>query len=166
MTNDHQEDFGVMRFVPYGAFEDPNAGAGRLSRLERLDQLLAVGPPPRPPGVGDWPRVHTAIHRDGFYVLEASAPNFTAMLRFCPERPDAGDYEIHHRPHGGVEKGRTLRLQEVAVGEKDARVSMLKPFPVRYLIVTGADDRARTQLAWLVGLTTFRSVDEKEQTQD
>src|SRR5206468_3392776 len=129
----------------------------RERMLEAYDE-----PAPRPPGVGDWPRVHTAIRRDGFFIMETATPSFTAMLRFCPQRPEAGDYEIHHRPRGGVERGRTLRLKEVPADETDARVSMLTPFQVRYFIVTGADDPTRTQLVWLVGLTSFREVDDTE----
>ena len=154
-----------MRFLPYEGFQDPYRGLGREGRLERMLEAYD-DPPPRPPGVGDWPRVHTAIRRDGLFVVETSTPSFTAMLRFHPEKPEAGDHEIHHLPRGGVERGRTLRLKEVPATETDARVSMLTPFQVRYFVVTGADDRARTQLVWLVGLTSFRSVDETEQTQD
>ena len=154
---------GVMRFLPYEGFQDPYRGLGREARLELKSQAYDE-PAAGPPSVGDWPRVHTAIRRAGLFVLETSTPSFTAMLRFCPESPEAGDYEIHHQPRGGVERGRTLRLKEVPADERDARVSMLAPFQVRYFIVSEADDRARTRLVWLVGLTSFRNVDETKQT--
>ena len=160
MPNGHQENFGAMRFLPYAGFQDPYRGLDREARNEQILEAYD-DPAPRPPGLGDWPRVHTAIRRDGFFVLETATPSFTAMLHFCPGKPDAGHYEIHQRPRGGVERGRTLRLKEVPAGETDARVSMLTPFPVRYFVITGADDRARTRLVWLVGLTNFRNVDEE-----
>jgi hypothetical protein len=88
------------------------------------------------------------------------------MLRFCPGRPEAGDYEIHHRLRGRAERGRTLKLEEVPVDEKDERVSMLTPFMVRYFVVTAADDRARSKLVWLVGLKSFHIVQETAEAEN
>lgn len=148
-----------MRFLPYEGFQDPYRGVGREERLERTLEAYDE-PAPRATGIGDWPRVHAAIKREGLFVVETSTPSFRAMLRFCPERPESGDYEIHHLPRGRVERGRTLRLKEVPDDETNARVSMLKPFLVRYFIVTRADNPAQTRLVWLVGLTSFWNVDE------
>ena len=157
-------DLGVVRFMPYESFMNPNRGLNNEARVQKiLDEIDEFGSGRQ--SVSDWPRVHTAIRRCGLFVIQASSPSFELMLRFCSEKPDAGDYEIHHRPRGGVEKGRTLRLKEVPVNETHKLVSVLTPFQVRYFIVTGANDRARTQLVWLVGLNSFTPVDETEETE-
>jgi hypothetical protein len=161
MPNEHDTDFGVVQFLPLTTFQDPDRGLNREARIERMLEDYDE-PAPRRPGIGDWPRVHTAIRRNGMFIIETSTPSFTAMLRFCPERPEAGDYEIRRLPRGGVERGRTLRLKEVPADEPNPRVSMLTPFQVRYFIVTGADDRARTELAWLVGLNGVPNFEESE----
>src|SRR5206468_4275029 len=65
MPNGQQQDFGVMRFLPYEMFQDPARGLGREARRDRLRDLIPEGldgrPRSLPQGIGDWPRVHTAI---------------------------------------------------------------------------------------------------------
>jgi hypothetical protein len=77
------------------------------------------------------------------------------MLRFCPERQNEGDYEIHPGPHGGVERGRTNKVKAVPQDEENEPASMLTQFPTRYIVFTTASDRHGRQLAWLVGLNSY-----------
>jgi hypothetical protein len=167
MPNDPRADLGVVKFMTLESFEAP----AHLSREEAKEMILAMldnREPPKPVGnpVGDWPRVREAICRDGVFVIETSTPSFTAMLRFCPGKPDQGDYEIHYLPHGGVEKGRTYEVKPVRKEESEEPAAMLTQFAVRYVAYTRPTDRARTQKIWLVGLNTFRSIDETDETED
>lgn len=85
------------------------------------------------------------------------------MLRFNPEQPKAGDYEIHHRPRGGVERGHIHNVVAVAADETDHRFSMLTPFSTRYYVVTVGSERPHAKMVWRVGLKDFRIVDEMDQ---
>ena len=147
--------------MPVESFQDPNRGLDKEARVDRLvDTLLSDDP--KPQSTADWPRIHTAIRRSGLFIIEAATPAFSAMLRFDPERIDAGDFEIHHLPRGKVEKGRTVKITSVKEDETDSRVSMLKPFTERFAIVTLGNERPHARMMWLVGLSSFRSVDESE----
>ena len=155
--------------MPAETFNDPNRGLDRDARVDRLSLLLAdfdSDAPPRPASVGDWPRIQTAIRRGDLFVVETSTPIFMATLRFCPERPDAGDYQIHHRPRGGIERGHTVKVVPVSADATDTRVTMLTPFPTRYVIATVGSERPHARIVWLVGLRDFRLVDEKDLTDD
>ncbi len=130
--------------------------------MERYD---SDGPAPHP-NVAGWPRVHTAIRRGGFFLIEASTPNVSLMLKFCPGQPEAGRYEIRRGRYEDVERGHTVRLKEVPSDETDNRVSMLTPFVIRYFIVTEPEIAHRTRLVWLLGLSNFRAVEEGEAGED
>ena len=168
--SDEAVKLGVVKFMPQESFEDPAHGLSRDAQRERTrETLLALlhdQEPPKPLGdsVGDWPRVHHAICRDGMFVVETSTPPFTAMLRFSPKMPNQGQYEIRRRPHGGVQRGFPYAVKEVPKDEKCEPASLLARFAVRYVVFTTADDRAGTRLAWLVGLNSFRNVDETVDT--
>ncbi len=123
MSNGRDANLGVIKFMPQGSFEDPSHGLSPPEQREREKEILRAllddeprEPPPR--CYGDWARVSHAICRNGLFVIEASTRAFMVMLRFCPERPDAGDYEIHLRPHGGVERGHTYKVKTVPVGRE------------------------------------------------
>ena len=100
MPNGREADLGVIKFMPLESFENPSHGLSRPEQRERdrerLLALLRADAPsePLPIQLGDWPRVSHAVCRNGLFVIEGFTPFFTVMLRFCPERPDAGDYEI------------------------------------------------------------------------
>ena len=166
MPNTHITEFGVVQFMPIETFNDPTRGLDKDARSDRFMEAFASDGPPRLQNVGDWPWVHTAILRDGVFVIETSPPSFTATLHFCPERPDAGDYEIHYRPRGRVEKGRTVKITAVDVGETDTRVSMLTLFATRYAVVTVGSERPHARMMWLVGLKDYRRVHEADDTDD
>lgn len=151
--------YGVVQIMPVEAFNNPDYGLSHEARAERLADAYSEEPVRRR-GVGDWPTVETAIRRGELYVIETSAPSFTATLRFCPTRPDSGDYEIRRRPRGGVEKGRTVKATPIPVDEKDDRVAMLAPFAERFAVVTVAAARPHARKMWLVGLNTVREADE------
>jgi hypothetical protein len=102
----------------------------------------------------------------GTFVIEASTPAFRALLRFTPDRPEQGDYEIHYLPPGGVERGLTIDVTAIPKEGAEGQVEMLMPFSVRYVVYTRPTDRARTQKVWLVGLNTFRNVDAVDLTND
>ena len=135
----HHEGSGrARRYADCRQPVDPDHGLNREARSDRLFDVYTETET-RPPGVSDWPRVHTAILRGGMFVIEATTPSYDVMLRFYPAKPDGGDYEIHHNlPRGKVEKGHTIRVLEVRSDTTEERVAMLKPFNVRYFIVTGA----------------------------
>ena len=82
------------------------------------------------------------------------------MLRFDSDKIDAGDYEIRHLPRGRVEKGRTVKITQLKGDETDSRVSMLKPFTDRFAVVTVGSERPHARMMWLVGLNSFKSIDE------
>jgi hypothetical protein len=154
-------NFGVVRFMPVESFQDPNRGLDKDSRTDRiLEDLLADEP--RPQSVSDWPRIHTAIKRGNLFVIEASTPTFSALLRFNPQSFDDGDYQIHHSPRGGIDRGRIEKVTPVKADELNSRVSMLKPFAERFAIVTVGNERPYSRMMWLVGLNNFRIADETE----
>ena len=165
MLNGHDTILGVIKFVPYESFLDPDRDLTPEGRRERTkERILALlrGDEPHESMANrpvDGHRVSQAICRDGLFIIEASAPAFTVMLRFCPKRQNAGDYEIHYRPHGGVQRGRTYQVKAVPQDEQDEPASMLTPFPIRYVVFTTASDRHGRHLAWLVGLNSYRRID-------
>lgn len=152
-------DFGVIHFMPIETFADPYRGLDQEARVDILLGDLLEESPSKPQSIADWPHVHAAIRRSGLFVIETDTPGFTAMLRFSPEQPHMGDYEIHHRPRGGVERGRTVKVVAVAPDNTDYRLSMLAPFPTRYGVVTVGATRPHACMIWLVGLKGFRIVD-------
>ena len=156
---------GVIKFMPYENFADPVSALTPDQRRQRVAERLRILlgddeprelPPNRPL---DGHRVSHAICRDGVFVIEASTPALTVMLRFCPHRQIEGDYEIHPGPHGGVERGRPYRVMGVPQDEKNEPASTLTQFPTRYVVFTTASDRHGRHLAWLVGLNSYRRID-------
>jgi hypothetical protein len=145
--------------MPIESFQNPDRGLDREARVDRLVEAL-LSDEHKPQSTADWPRIQTAIRRGGLFVLEASTAAFSAMLRFDPDKVDAGDYEIRHLPRGRVEKGRTVKITQLKAEETDSRVSMLKPFTDRFAIVTVGSERPHARMMWLVGLNSFKSVDE------
>jgi hypothetical protein len=157
-------NLGVVRFMPLQSFTNPERGLAHDARVDLIvERALSDIAPTHPPSVGDWPRVHTAIRRDGLFVVEATAPDFKAMLRFSPERPDGGDYEIRYQPNGRIEKGRTCKVTPVLADDPDPSVSMLKAFTTRYAVATVSAARPFLKSMWLVGLNDFRIVDEADE---
>jgi hypothetical protein len=147
---------GVVRFMPVETFQKD---ADPLLLLERI-----IAPEPAPPSTADWPRIHAAIRRGDLFVLETAAPSFGAMLRFSPKNAEAGDYEIHWRSLGGVERGRTNKVTALSTeaADKDDRLLGLRELPVRYAVWTVANARPFTCMIWLIGLSSYKNVDEIE----
>ena len=160
MTNEGPSEFGVLRFMPIETFNDPTHGLDMEARAERIAEAYSSDELPKPQNIGDWPCVQTAIRRGDLFVIETTMPNFRATLRFSPAKPETGDYEIHHRPRGGVERGRTVKVTAVPADDKDGRVSMLSSFPTRYAVVTVGAERPHSRKMWLFGLKSFRSNDD------
>jgi hypothetical protein len=153
--------------MPIETFVDPAHGLDRQARSDMKYEELReeLFEPDKPQSFGEWLRVHYAKRRGKLFVIEAERLEYHATLRFCPEHPDIGDYEIHYdQPPGPVEKGRTVKVTEVTGDETNRRLSILKPFAVRYAIRTAANGRPRHVLVWRVGLNGYRPVDEKEET--
>ena len=165
MNNEKPNDLGVLNFMPAETFHNPNRG---LAERVRPDLLLDIfrdidsNTPPQIQSVSTWPRIHTAIRRGELFVLETSTPDFTATLRFVPNRPTAGEYHIQRKPRGRTEKGRTEKVIPVSADEKDWRVTMLSLFSTRFVIATFGDERPHARMVWLIGLRAFRVVDENE----
>jgi hypothetical protein len=156
-------DFGVIQFLPYDIFQNPDAGLTREELSERrIADIDDIDKPPPPPSFTGWPRAQIAKHRGDLFIIETSGAGFRAMLRFSPQRPDAGDYEIHHGPHGPTEKGCTYRVREILASERDERASMLTQFPIKYVVFTTANDRAKTRTAWRIGLTSVEEIQEDD----
>ncbi len=168
MTPTNPTQFGVLRFIPIESYNDPTRGLDKDARTDKLvETFLSVSDgPARPQSVADWPRVHTAIRRGAEFVIETETPDFTAMLRFNPDQPNQGAYELRHRPRGGVERGRTEQVRAVAADETDSRLSMLTSFSTRYAVVTVGSVRPYARMIWLVGLRDFRTVDHMAQADD
>ena len=165
LTEEFMSDgyYGVIQFMPPESFQ------GRSARNELLKQeilQMLTNTPQRPQSVGDWPKVNETLLRGDMFVIETSTPVLSAMLHFCPERPDAGDYEVRYRLRGLVEKGRTTSVRTVDAEKATGLYSVLAPFPHRYHITTERNDRARTALWWLVGLNSYRTADETKQEDD
>lgn len=162
MTTAHRKDLGIIQFMPIESFFDFSQRFDREVLVERLIQDLSEDAPLKPLNVGDWPHVHEAVQRRGLFIIETETPSFTAMLRFNPDQPDAGDYTIHHSPRGGVESGRITEVVALAADDTDTRISMLAPFPTRYRVATVGSARPRERRMWLVGLRDFKIVDESD----
>jgi len=127
-------------------------GLGTKMQADTLAEYSLGSTLTRPESVNCWPRIQTAIQRSGLLVVEALTPEFSAVLRFDPEYPDKGDYEIHRRTHGGIEEGHTTMVIAVAADEKDSRLSMLTPFTTRYAVTTIGAKRPYPRLIWRIGL--------------
>lgn len=156
-------DFGVIQFLPYESFQNPEFGLTREELSERrIAEFADLNTPPPQISVTGWPRAQFAKHRGNLFIIETSGPSFKAWLRFSPEKPDAGDYEIRHLPRGTLEKGCTFHVKAIKADETDRRASMLTKFPIRYVVFTTANDRARTRLAWRIGLTSVEEIPEHD----
>jgi hypothetical protein len=153
--------YGVIQVMPVEAYCDPDFRLSQEDRVERRAYIYR-DEPPRPQTVGDWPKVQIALHRGDVYVIETTTPAFTATLSFCPDRPDSGRYEIHPKPRGRVELGRTEKVTAVPADETETLVSLLTPFAIRYAVVTVASERPHARKIWFVGLNDVKNVDETE----
>ncbi len=161
MPTPHTPDFGVIQFLPYESFQNPEAGLAREELGERrIEEIEDIDKPPPPPSFAGWSHVHVAKHRGGLFIVETSCPSFKAMLSFSPEKPDAGNYEIHHQPHGATDTGRTYHVKAIKADEMDRRASMLTKFAIRYVVFTTANNRAATRMAWRIGLTSVEELQE------
>ena|SRR2546426_11953335 len=139
-------DYGVVQFMP-------------TEQALSLRQLMEEIDRPEAQIVGDWPRVRgePIRRRDGRIGIDPiEYPGFKAMLWFCAERPDAGNYEIHRLPRGGVERGRVIRVMPVAADEL---------FPVRYKVITVANERPHNHRLWDVRLRSVKDVEETDETE-
>jgi hypothetical protein len=129
-----------------------NGGLGTKMQVDTLAEYSLGNTLTEPESVNCWPRIQTAIQQNGLFVVETVTPEFSAVLRFDPEHPDTGDYEIHRRTHGGTEEGHTTMVIAVAADEKDSRLSMLTPFTTRYAVTTVGATRPYPRLIWRIGL--------------
>ena len=145
---------GIIQFVPVKSFVGPPR-----SKLQELQEEFGDSPPD-PQSTAQWPVIQIAIRRGGLFVIETQTPDFRAMLRFDPEHPEAGDYEIRRRD--AVEIGRIEKVQLVAANETSRRLSMLTPFPNRFAVHTVELARPYKEMVWLVGLREFQTVDEAD----
>src|ERR1051325_9337124 len=161
-------DYGVVRFMPEKIYQSRGWGLGRDAGNELLKEAvlaMLTNTPQRPQSVGDWPKVNEALLRGDMFVIETGTRGSGAMLHFCPERPDAGHYEIR-RPDCPVEKGRTTLVEIVGDEVASGQLSALAPFSYRYLITTEKSDPARTTRKGLVRPTSYRTPDETEHEDD
>jgi hypothetical protein len=159
MIRPHPIDFGAVQFMPLDYFKELTRASEDHFSIDPTAQPRLLDTVPGVESIGDWPRVHTAFCRDGVFVVEASTPDFNATLRFFPECPQTGEYEIHNRENHRVERGRTITVRIVPSTETDPLVSMLVPFANRYAVVTTSAERPHRRLIWLVGLKAFRTLD-------
>ncbi len=153
-------DFGAIRFVPVEDFGGPVRSLNRVFSMDQSSEAWSLNSI-NAQNVDTWPRAHTAYCQGGVFVVETSTPDFTATLRFFPERPHMGGYEIRDLLSGGVENGRTITVRVVPPAETDCLTSMLAPFPTRYAVVTASANSPHRRLMWLVGLKAFQSLDEE-----
>ena len=110
---------GVMQFMPVESFADPARGLAPDAKVDKLLEDILEERPSKAQITASWPQVYEAIRRGGLFVIEANTPAFRAMLRFDPDRPGVGDYEIHHQPRPHVERGRIEKVKPVAADERD-----------------------------------------------
>ena len=153
-------NFGVVQFTPVETFLDLDRGLDKEARMDRI--LDDLSDEPKSQSTSNWPRIHTAIRRGDLFIIETSTPAFTALLRFNPKQFDIGDYEIHYLPRGGVDKGRIGKVTTVKADETRSELSMLRPFAERFTVVTIGGQRPHARMIWLVGLSSFRNVEEVE----
>ena len=146
---------GVIGVRPMKSFIALNHGLGTKVQAETPAEYSLGFTLTEPESVKCWPRIRTAIRRSGLLVVEMLTPEFSAVLRFDPEHPDTGDYEIHRRTHGEIEEGHTTMVIAVAADEKDSRLSMLKPFTTRYAVTTVGATQPYPRLIWRIGLNYF-----------
>ena len=146
--------------MPAESFADPTRGLAPDAKVEKLlEDILEERP--KAQTTASWPQVNVAIRRGGLFVIEADTPAFKAMLKFDPDRPGVGDYEIrHHQPRTYVEKGHIERVKPVAADEQSHGLSMLTQFAARFMVFSVGSARPHTRMVWLVGLREFRTVDE------
>ena len=138
---------GVIGVKPMKSFIALNHGLGTKVQADTPAEYSLSSKLTEPESVNCWPRIRTAIQRSGLLVVETSA-----VLRFDPEHPNTGDYEIHRRTHGEIEEGHTTMVIAVAADEKDSRLSMLKPFTTRYAVTTVGATQPYPRLIWRIGL--------------
>ena len=153
--------------MPIESYLNPRRGLNDEEKQDLLDDILLnlMSDDPVPGGKGTWERVHTAIRRNGLFVIETSTPSFRATLHFCPEGTSSlGDYEIRHLYPKRVERGHVVATTVAEV--KDPALSKLTGFPTRYRIDTVGNDRPHEKKIWFVGLSDFRVVDENGPVED
>lgn len=71
-----ETDFGVVNFMPIETCVDPYRGLDAETLAQKLIEKYTS---PNPKSVRDWPRVQTAIPRNGMFVVETTTPSFDAL---------------------------------------------------------------------------------------
>jgi len=155
---------GVIGVRPMKSFITLKRGLGTKVQADTPAEYSLCNTLTESESVNRWPRIRTAIQRSGLWVVETVTPEFSAVLRFDPDYPDTGDYEIHRRTHGGTEEGHTTMVIAVAADEKDSRLSMLTPFTTRYAVTTVGATRPYRRLIWRIGLNYLGNLEATEDT--
>ncbi len=160
MTATNITDCGVLSITPKETFESYYNPLHCLD-LDKFFGGLLKGESSQPDCAGDWAQVKNAIRRGTLFVIEAETHVFSAMIRFDPDHVDAGDYEIHYKADG-TEKGRITKVEYVAADSNDHRISVLKPFPSRYVVTTVSTARPYNVMVWRIGLKDYSTVSETD----
>jgi hypothetical protein len=163
MDDEQTANCGIVRFMSPEDYAGPDYGLSARASLIRELQELVSEEKPIEMGIAHWPKIQTAIRRGGLFVIETATPGFKATLRFNPQNEDAGDYEIHPRPRGQVQKGRTIKVAAVASDASNRRLAGVANFATRFAVTTVAELRPHRKLIWIIGLSSYATPDETEE---
>jgi len=158
MDSNKHDNYGVIQFVPFAAFENPDMGLTSEEKTTRLiDKYLKKDR--KPSSTSDWPRINNAIKRGELFVIEAESPEHTFQLRFDLSDISSSFYQIQSKIRGRNDIGRIDSVYPLEDIRSDSRLSMLSEFPFHIVLVSISSQRPYTKLAWRIGLRDYKVFD-------
>lgn len=151
------EEYGILRFQPVQNFIDPLLGVGRDARIDALMDLLDHGTVQD--SAADWTRISRALRRNRLFVLEASTPVWSALLRFDPSNANCGDYRITRQRSARPEVGRIESVKAVSTDLLSSRLSRIAHYSTTFQIVTFTE-HGGTRTVWFAGLFHYEQFDD------
>ncbi len=153
-----QVSHGILRFYDLTDFRRSTEPSLLDEAMEALHAAAKV--PVKPPPTDDWLKITQSIRRGTLFSLSARAPGLEASIQFDPAAPNSGGYRLSlHR----IETGRVESVTEVGEeAQYEKRFAALASFPMRYLVITCANDRQRSQRLWQIGISGVRDVSADE----
>lgn len=100
--------YGFLHFQEASTFDDSKPSGALEQAMELLATLTKT--PLKVPSIDDWPRISDCIRRGTLLSLTVESPTLRASLRFDPNKPNSGDYEIHIPIRRHNENGRVISV--------------------------------------------------------
>jgi hypothetical protein len=155
---------GVLHIAKPAEYTESRPDTPTQEALELLATLAAFPiTPPQAAPVTDWFRITQAIRCGTRLSLEAERPGSKVSIRFHDISPFDGEYHIRIPLQQRSERGRISSVESIEGNRLvDHRHAMLRPFALRYVVTTTAEDRGGTQSIWRIGVSDVTFVPEGE----